>query len=78
VREDRKKGFYLAATDNIPPNMILAEYTGELITARDSLNMLSNDSIFTLIRNPRSSDSLDIAPGKFAHLAIFISGINNS
>ena len=40
--------------------------------------MIHNDSIFTLIRNPRSSDSLDIAPGKFAHMAIFISGINNS
>ena len=59
-------------------NTIIAEYTGEIITARESLNMLNNDSIFTLIRNPRSSDSLDIAPGRFAHIAIFISGINNS
>ena len=58
--------------------MILAEYTGELITARESLSMITNDSIFTMIRNPRSSDSLDIAPGRFAHMAIFISGINNS
>lgn len=39
--------------------------------------MVNNDNIFTLIRNPRSSDSLDIAPSKFANIAIFISGINN-
>ena len=50
---------------------------GELITARESLGMVSNDSIFTLVRNPRSSDSLDIAPSKFANIAIFISGVNN-
>lgn len=55
VKEDRKKGFYLAATAPIPANTIIAEYAGELITARDSLNMISNDNIFTLIRNPRSS-----------------------
>jgi hypothetical protein len=40
--------------------------------------MVSNDNIFTLIRNPRSCDSLDIAPSRFANIAIFISGINNT
>ena len=40
--------------------------------------MISNESIFTLIRNPRSWESLDIAPSKFANIAIFISGINNN
>jgi hypothetical protein len=77
VREDRKKGFYLVSTGFIPANTIIAEYIGELITARESLGMISNDSIFTLIRNPRSSDSLDIAPSRFANIAIFISGVNN-
>ena len=40
--------------------------------------MINNESIFTLIRNPRSNDSLDIAPSKFANISIFISGINNN
>jgi hypothetical protein len=78
VREDRKKGFYLISTSFIPVNTILAEYAGELITARESLNMITNENIFTLIRNPRSTESLDIAPSQFANIAIFISGINNS
>jgi hypothetical protein len=68
----------MASTDTIPANTIIAEYTGELITARESLNMINNESIFTLIRNPRSVDSLDIAPSRFANIAIFISGINNA
>ena len=68
----------MVTTDFIKSNTIIAEYTGELITARDSLNMVNNESIFTLIRNPRSYESLDIAPSKFANIAIFISGINNT
>jgi hypothetical protein len=40
--------------------------------------MITNDNIFTLIRNPRSSESLDIGPNQFANIAIFISGVNNS
>jgi len=68
----------MASTSSIPANTIIAEYTGELITARESLNMINNESIFTLIRNPRSYDSLDIAPSRFANVAIFISGINNN
>ena len=48
-----------------------------MTTARESLEMVNNDNIFTLIRNPRSSDSLDIAPHRFANISIFISGINN-
>ena len=68
----------MVSTDFIKNNTIIAEYTGELITSRDSLNMINNESIFTLIRNPRSTESLDIAPSKFANIAIFISGINNA
>jgi hypothetical protein len=78
VLEDRMKGFYLSATAFIPKNTIIAEYSGELITARESLNAIHNDSIFQLIRNPRSKLSLDIAPTRFSSAAIFISGINNS
>lgn len=40
--------------------------------------MVNNENIFTLIRNPRSSESLDIAPSQFGNIAIFISGVNNS
>lgn len=39
---------------------------------------MHNENIFTLLRNPRSVESLDIAPSQFANIAIFISGINNS
>jgi hypothetical protein len=36
-----------------------------------------NDSIFMLIKNSRSSLSLDIVPHHFGNIARFFSGINN-
>jgi hypothetical protein len=45
---------------------------------RRSLMQEQNDSIFMLIKNPRSIKSLDVVPNKFCNIGRYLLGINNS
>lgn len=68
----------MRALEFIPVFTIITEYVGEVVTSRQSLIWKSNDSIFSLIRTPRSKTSLDICPNRFANISKFLCGINNS
>jgi hypothetical protein len=46
--------------------------------ARKSLMQEQNDSIFMLIKNPKSVKSLDIVPNQYCNISRFLLGINNS
>lgn len=77
VVRDEKQGLIVNASEDIPMNTLLCEYSGEVTSLRKVFFDESNDSIMELIKAPSSVDSLVIRPQKYANIARFISGVNN-
>lgn len=48
------------------------------MTARQSPQILGNDSIFRLLETGKSKYTLDIVPNRFANISKYFAGINNT
>jgi hypothetical protein len=55
---------------------LLAEYCGEVVTEHNT--NLENDSIMELLSTDNPKTTLNVVPDKYANVARFFNGINNS
>ena len=83
IKKDEKQGNVVIANTYIQENILLCEYTGNVITLQDYYKKLKNkeieknDSIMDLVITPFSETSLIICPYSYANLGRFFSGVNN-
>ena len=82
---DLKVGYYVRAAIDLLPFTLVCEYIGQVRTCEQSQSVV-NDSIMELLsvpdKNSKNAEdpklSLVVIPAKFANVARFFNGINNS
>lgn len=70
-------GYDVVADKDLPKDMIICEYVGDVVTLREALKDPKNDSLMEYKVGKNSEETLYIRPKKYTNIARFINGINN-
>jgi hypothetical protein len=72
ISHNNQYGYHVIATENIPKNTLICEYTGGVFRYRTKMNDESNTYLFDLIKTNISSDCLCIDAKNYGNISRFI------